>query len=43
MNWCAWWEKSSVAGSGVIEVEDGGGWNRFWVRDKNSFRGKASS
>jgi hypothetical protein len=25
----------------VIEVESHGGWNRFWVRDKNFFRGKA--
>jgi len=22
----------------VIEVEDDGGWNRFWVKDKNFFR-----
>jgi hypothetical protein len=25
----------------VIEVEDDRGWNRFWVRDKNFFGGKA--
>jgi hypothetical protein len=25
----------------VIEVEDDRGWNRFWVKDKNFFGGKA--
>jgi hypothetical protein len=26
----------------VMEVEDDGGWNRFWVRDKNFFRGQGA-
>ena len=26
----------------VMEVEDVGGWNRFWVRDKNFFRGQGA-
>ena len=25
----------------VMEVEDDRGWNRFWVKDKNFFGGKA--
>jgi hypothetical protein len=26
----------------VMEVEDDGGWNRFWVREKNFFRGQGA-
>ena len=26
----------------MMEVEDEGGWNRFWVRDKNFFRGQGA-
>ena len=26
----------------VMEVEDDGGWNRFWVRDQNFFRGQGA-
>jgi hypothetical protein len=26
----------------VLEVEDDGGWKRFWGRDKNIFRGQGA-
>ena len=41
MNRCAWWGEEEYGWQTVMEVEDDGGWNRFWVRDKNFFGGKA--